>query len=295
MFSPPNKYSFAMQAIILFTYFKALCKVLIVFQFFFTKTFMLYLAERGGRCPDLTEADEYDEIFAALKHPVRRQILLFLEEQGEASFTQVQNAVGIEDTGLMSYHLKELAPLVEQSGRGKYRLSEVGQAGVELFQRVERERHRSSVTVRTEIEKWLSETLVKSVLLVLILAFTLSVSTIVDILLAVQSFLEAFSLFQLAGMFLVSFFGMVLGVVLFAVYYRHYHSKDAKANIRYSTIFAATITLVSSLLFYQTYAFGEGSLTGSGIPWQFGVLRAVCFMASAPVVAYAISKAKVRR
>jgi DNA-binding transcriptional ArsR family regulator len=44
----------------------------------------------------VTEADEYDEIFAALKHPVRRQILLFLEEQGEASFTQVQNAVGLE-------------------------------------------------------------------------------------------------------------------------------------------------------------------------------------------------------
>jgi DNA-binding transcriptional ArsR family regulator len=28
----------------------------------------------------LAEADAYDEIFAALKHPVRRQILLFLEE-----------------------------------------------------------------------------------------------------------------------------------------------------------------------------------------------------------------------
>ena len=63
------------------------------------------------------EADEYDEIFAALKHPVRRQILLFLEERGEASFTEVQGAVSIEDTGLMSYHLKELAPLVEQSER----------------------------------------------------------------------------------------------------------------------------------------------------------------------------------
>jgi DNA-binding transcriptional ArsR family regulator len=247
----------------------------------------------------MTEADEYDEIFAALKHPVRRQILLFLEEQGEASFTQVQNAVGIEDTGLMSYHLKELAPLVEQCERGKYRLSEVGQAAVELFQKVERERHRSSVTVRTEIEKWLSETLVKSVLLVLILAFTLSVPATVDILLAIQSFLEGFSLFQLAGMFLVSFFGMVFGVVLFAVYYRHYHSKDAKVSIVYSTIFAAAVTLVSSIVFYQTYSFNQGALpftfTGSGIPWQFGVLRAVGFMASAPAVAYALSKAKIRR
>ena len=248
---------------------------------------------------DLAETDEYTEIFAALKHPVRRQILLFLEEKGEASFTQIQNVVSIEDTGLMSYHLKELAPLVEQSERGKYCLSEVGQAGVELFQRVERERHRSSVTVRTEIEKWLSETLVKSVLLVLILAFTFSVPATVDILLAVQSFLEAFSLFQLAGMFLVSFFGMVFGVVLFAVYDRHYYSKDAKTNIVHSTIFAAAVTLVSSIVFYQMYSFGEATLTvtlaGNEIPWQFGVLRAVCFMASAPAVAYALSKAKVRR
>lgn len=243
----------------------------------------------------MAETDEYTEIFAALKHPVRRQILLFLEEKGEASFTQVQNAVSIEDTGLMSYHLKELSPLVEQSERGKYRLSEVGQAGVELFQRVERERQRSSVAVRTEIDKYLSETIVKSVLLVFLLGFTLGVPATVDILLSVQSF-TGVSLFQLVGMFLVSFFGMVLGVVLFSVYYRHYHSKDAKANIKYTTIFAATISLVSNFMFYQIYLFSSaGSLTGSGIPWQFGILRVVGFMASAPAVTYAISKARRRR
>jgi DNA-binding transcriptional ArsR family regulator len=241
--------------------------------------------------PCLAEADEYDEIFAALKHPVRRQILLFLEERGEASFTQVQDAVGIEDTGLMSYHLKELAPLVEQSERGKYSLSEVGQAGVELFQRVERERHRSSVAVRTEIDKYLSETIVKSVVLLGILAFTFSVPATVDILVSVQSIHEDLSAFWLASMFLISFFGMIFGVVFFAVYYRHYYSKNVKANVMYTTIFAATITLASSMVFYQVYLFSEGTLTGSGIPWQFGVLRAVGFMAGAPAVAYVISKA----
>jgi len=242
----------------------------------------------------LAEADEYDEIFAALKHPVRRQILLFLEERGEASFTQIQDAVGIEDTGLMSYHLKELAPLVEQSERGRYRLSEVGQAGVALFRRVERERRGTRVTVRREIDKWLGETIVKGVLLALLLGFTLGVPATLDILLSVQSF-TGVSLFQLTGMFLVSFFGMVFGVVLFSVYYRHFHSKDGRANIKYTTIFAATITIASSLAFYQMYLFSAGSLTGSGIPWQFGVLRAVGFMASAPVVAYVIDKAGRRR
>jgi DNA-binding transcriptional ArsR family regulator len=255
-------------------------------------------------CPMAAE-DEYDEIFAALKHPVRRQILLFLEERGEASFTEVQNAVGIEDTGLMSYHLKELAPLVEQSERGKYRLSEVGQAGVELFQRVERERHRTRVTVRSEIEKWLGETIVKSVLLALLLAFTFSVPATIDMLMSVQSITEDLSLFQLASMFLISFFGMFLGVALFAVYYKHYHSKSTKANIVYSTIFAATIAIVSSFVFCQTYFFsvgthrpagiGEPLVSGAGIPLLFGVLRAVLFMASAPAVAYAISKVRRRR
>jgi DNA-binding transcriptional ArsR family regulator len=246
----------------------------------------------------LAEADAYDEIFAALKHPVRRQILLFLEEQGEVSFTQVQGAVGIEDTGLMSYHLKELAPLVEQSERGKYRLSEMGQAGVALFQRVERERHRSRVAVRGEIEKWLGETIVKSVLLALLLAFTWSVAAVVDILLSVQSFTEGVSLLQLTGMFLVSFFGMLFGVALFSAYYRHYHSKDPKANIKYTTIFAAAITIASSLVFYQTYAFSQvtaAALVHSGVAWQFGVLRAIGLLASAPAVAYAISKARRKR
>jgi hypothetical protein len=72
----------------------------------------------------------------------------------------------------MSYHLKELMPLVEQSERGKYRLSDVGQAGVALFQRGEAERHRSSITVRSEMNRWLGETIVKSMLLVFLLEFT---------------------------------------------------------------------------------------------------------------------------
>jgi DNA-binding transcriptional ArsR family regulator len=248
----------------------------------------------------LAETDEYTEIFAALKHPVRRQILLFLEEKGEASFTQVQNAVSIEDTGLMSYHLKELSPLVEQSERGKYRLSEVGQAGVELFQRVERERQRSSVAVRTEIGKWLNETILKSVFLLGIFGFTLFVPISFDITLSVQSIVEgSFSTFQLAGMFLLSFFVMIAGVALFIIYDRHYFSKEVKTSIVHSTIFAAVIALLSSLTFYGIYSFTEGALTatlaGSGIPWQFGVLRAVSFLASAPPVTYALNKARRRR
>ena len=100
----------------------------------------------------LSEKDGYDEIFAALKHPLRRQILLFLEEKGEASFTEIQHNVRLNDTGLMSYHLKELTSLVEQTSRGKYRLSEIGETSIILFRKVEAEKERSSKTVRRELE-----------------------------------------------------------------------------------------------------------------------------------------------
>ncbi|MGD6933805.1 MAG: ArsR/SmtB family transcription factor [Candidatus Bathyarchaeia archaeon] len=69
----------------------------------------------------MTEENQYDEIFTALKHPVRRQILLFIDAKGEASFTEIQQETSINDTGLMSYHLKGLAALVEQS-KAPYRL-----------------------------------------------------------------------------------------------------------------------------------------------------------------------------
>jgi len=253
--------------------------------------------ERRVKVPNLTETDEYDEIFAALKHPIRRQILLFLEQKGEASFTDIQNAVGINDTGLMSYHLKELAPLVEQSERGKYCLSEVGQASVALFRKVERERQRSSAVVRGEIEKWIG----KIVFLVLIIGITLMTPLTVDIYFSVQNiYQQGLSVEQATTMFLVSFFGMISGVILFTLYDRHYFSKSAKANVVHSTIFAIAAALLSISSVYTTHSFEEATLAISAFnanstTWLLGVLRTVCFLGSTPVVTYALSKILARR
>jgi hypothetical protein len=109
----------------------------------------------------------------------------------------------------------------------------VGQAGAELFTRVERERQRSSVTVRNEIDKYLSQAIVRSVLLLGIFALATGASTTVDISVAVQGSYEELSAFWLGGMFLVSFFVLLSSVALFAVYYRHYNSKKPKAIIGY--------------------------------------------------------------
>ena len=266
------------------------------FQFFFTTIFkpLPYYRDESG--VDLAESNEYDEIFAALKHPVRRQILLFLDRKNEASFTDIQQEVGIDDTGLMSYHLKELAPLVEQSSRGKYCLSEVGQAGVVLFRKVEREHQRSSVAVRTEIEKFLGETIKKSIFFLGIAGLTLSVPMIFDISLSVQSLIgKVFSPLVLVGVFLLSLGAMILGAALFTIYDRHYFSKDAKTNMIHSTIYVAAAGLLSSLGFYSVYSFGEisanGALQNSGnLTLPYGILRVTIFVGGALAIAYALKR-----
>lgn len=240
----------------------------------------------------MTETDEYDEIFAALKHPIRRYILLFLEQKGEVSFTEIQNAVGVNDTGLMSYHLKELAPLVEQSARGKYCLSEVGQASAELFRKVEREKQRSGTAVREEIEKWVG----KIIFLFLIIGITLIAPLSADIYQSVQNIYQPnLSLWLMIGLFLVSFFGMIFGVILFTFYDRHYFLKGVKASVVHSTIFGIVIALLSISSVYAIHSFEEATLATSAfhansMTWLFGVLRTISFLGSTPVITYAVSK-----
>lgn len=270
----------------------------LVFQFFFTKILMTPNAKEWVGV-GLAETNEYDEIFAALKHPVRRQILLYLDKKGEASFTDIQHEAGIEDTGLMSYHLKELAPLVEQSCRGKYCLSEVGQAGVVLFRKVEREHQRSSVAVRVEIEKLLGESIKKSLFFLGIAGLTLFIPLCLDIFLAVAGLTgNGFSSIQLAGMFLLSLSVMVTGGTLFTLYDRYYYSKTAKTSIIHSTIYAAAVSVLASLVFNSLYSFGQsgGSLNSvENLSLMFGGLRIGVFLVSTPLIAYAFSKVYKRR
>ena len=236
----------------------------------------------------MAETNEHDVIFAALKHPVRRRILLLLEQNGEVSFTDIQRAVGINDTGLMSYHLKELAPLVERSARGKYSLSEVGQTSIVLFRKAGKERLRSSTAVRRELEKLIGEI----VFLFFIVGVTLVVPLSVDIYVSVQNLYTTpnLSLGQMVGMYLVSLSGMIFGIILFAFYDRHYFSKNMKTNVIHSTIFAISMSLLSIYSIYVSHRFEESLLTNGGRTWLFSILRTVSFLVSAPFVTYSISK-----
>jgi len=77
------------------------------------------------------EEESVTRILSALSHPTRRGILLILNEKTECSFTDFMNAMGI-DTGKLSFHIRNLSSLVEQSPSGKYRLNKMGENAVRL-------------------------------------------------------------------------------------------------------------------------------------------------------------------
>jgi DNA-binding transcriptional ArsR family regulator len=71
------------------------------------------------------------ELFEALGHPIRIQILQALSE-GPLSFSKLKSAVGIESSGHLSFHLGKLSPLVRVDTEGNYALTEDGREALRL-------------------------------------------------------------------------------------------------------------------------------------------------------------------
>ena len=76
------------------------------------------------------------KILSVLSHPLRREILLNLSNNGESSFTDLLNLLKV-DTGKLSFHLRSLSPFIEQTPSGKYRLSRAGESAVRVIHDVE--------------------------------------------------------------------------------------------------------------------------------------------------------------
>jgi uncharacterized RDD family membrane protein YckC/DNA-binding transcriptional ArsR family regulator len=76
------------------------------------------------------------KILSVLSHPLRREILLELSEKSESSFTDLLNLLKV-DTGKLSFHLRTLAPFIEQTPSGKYKLSRAGESAVRVIYDVE--------------------------------------------------------------------------------------------------------------------------------------------------------------
>ncbi len=241
------------------------------------------------------ETDEYDLIFSALKHPVRRQILLFLDHKGEASFAEIQKDQGIDDTGLLSYHLKELAPLVKQSMRGRYCLSETGRASLTLFRKVEAERESISGAVHREMENLTS----RIVYLFLILGGALVAPLSADIYFAIQSVnLAVLSIVQITMIFLAGLVGMILSLVLFVVYDLRYSGWSLRKNVVHALLFAVGVSVLLLFSAFVTYNFQIGTMSVMSVPVAIdpnivlilGILRATCFIGITPVVTHLIIK-----
>jgi DNA-binding transcriptional ArsR family regulator len=63
-----------------------------------------------------------EEVFKDLDHRKRREILRFVGESRGVPFTEILNATKTQDTPTLSYHLRNLAPILEQRD-SKYLLS----------------------------------------------------------------------------------------------------------------------------------------------------------------------------
>ena len=81
------------------------------------------------------EEDTYSSIFQALKHPIRRRILRMLKEK-PSTYTEILNELGV-DNGLLNYHLENLKGLLAKGEDEQYRLSDFGEAGLSLIEKVE--------------------------------------------------------------------------------------------------------------------------------------------------------------
>jgi len=75
-------------------------------------------------------------ILSVLSHPLRREILLTLSENGENSFTDLMHSLNV-DTGKLSFHIRSLVGFIEQTPTGKYRLTKSGENAIGLIRDLE--------------------------------------------------------------------------------------------------------------------------------------------------------------
>jgi len=76
---------------------------------------------------------DLESLHKILKHPIRRKIVLELDEKRELAYINLMNLLEVENTGKLNYHLKILDDLIEKNGNGKYHLTEKGDLASQLL------------------------------------------------------------------------------------------------------------------------------------------------------------------
>ena len=75
-----------------------------------------------------------EETFEVLVHQNRRDILRFIGEKKNTTFTQILNAVKISDSPTLAYHLRSLSQFIRQE-KGKCQLTPMGKDAYSLLLR----------------------------------------------------------------------------------------------------------------------------------------------------------------
>ncbi len=81
----------------------------------------------------MPEGDESAQLHSALGHPVRKRLIEFLSEKGEAGFKDLKEGLDVT-VGTLYYHLEILGDLITQNDRRKYILTEKGKAAKKLLE-----------------------------------------------------------------------------------------------------------------------------------------------------------------
>ena len=110
-----------------------------------------------------TESESLEEsIFKTLSNQKRRDILRFIGENKQATFTEIKKSLKIEDSSSLSYHLNSLQTLIVQKNE-KYILSDIGQEAYNLI--VKTNAYTSTNIVVSYLRKQLSALIIVNAIL----------------------------------------------------------------------------------------------------------------------------------
>lgn len=80
----------------------------------------------------MVEEEEYNSVFSALSHPLRRNILSFIVERGPQGYSELLTQFSLE-TGTLNYHLERMTAFLSQDDDGKYKATNAGYAANKLL------------------------------------------------------------------------------------------------------------------------------------------------------------------
>lgn len=90
----------------------------------------------SGSSTMAVDQDNVSRILSVLAHPLRREILMLLNDKEECSFSDLMNALKV-DTGKLSFHIRSLASFLEQTPTNKYKLSKIGENAIVMIKDLE--------------------------------------------------------------------------------------------------------------------------------------------------------------